>query len=65
MKTSTMKTSIIQAKRRRARKGFISAPTLEQLKMTPSEMARMDQLLEWQKRSEKSTIILGVPMEHQ
>ncbi len=56
-----------KAKRRQvaARKGFTSAPTLEQLKPTPRELARMDELIAWQERSAKSTIVLGVPMEDQ
>jgi hypothetical protein len=41
---------------------FIYAPSCEELKPTPEEAAHFEALLNWQKQSEKSTIILGVPL---
>lgn len=46
-------------------KGFITAPTLEQLLPTNYEKSMLKVLIDWQEQSAKSQIILGVPMEKQ
>jgi len=43
-------------------KGFISAPTAKELQLTEAEQQWFNDLHEWQKRSAKSKIILGKPM---
>ena len=46
-------------------KGFISAPTLDQLQPTPEEQQLLRELLEWQEQSAKSHYILGGSVECQ
>jgi hypothetical protein len=44
-------------------RGFVSAPTLEELKPTPREAALLDTLWSWQEKSAKSRIVLGQPLK--
>lgn len=41
---------------------FISAPSCDDLKLSDEEVHHLQSLLDWQKRSETSPIILGVPL---
>jgi len=43
-------------------RGFISVPTLDQLKPTPREKALLKMLWDWQEASAKSTLVLGKPL---
>lgn len=46
-------------------RGFISAPTREQLLPTPRESALLEQLWRWHEQSAKSQIMMGVPLKDQ
>lgn len=39
-------------------RGFISAPTLKDLKPTPREVALLEELWDWQERSERTVRLL-------
>jgi hypothetical protein len=43
-------------------RGFISAPTPEQLKPTAREVSLLETLWSWQEKSAKSRIVLGQPL---
>ncbi|HXT39017.1 MAG TPA: hypothetical protein VN887_03245 [Candidatus Angelobacter sp.] len=43
-------------------RGFISAPTLEELKPTAREVSLLETLWNWQEKSAKSRIVLGQPL---
>jgi hypothetical protein len=43
-------------------RGFVSAPTLEQLKPTAREVSLLETLWSWQEKSAKSRIVLGQPL---
>jgi hypothetical protein len=42
-------------------RGFISAPTWEDIQPTPAEQAELENLWEWLERSRRSVILLGIP----
>jgi hypothetical protein len=44
-------------------KGFVTAPTLEQLRPTPREASLLETLWSWQEQSAKSRVVLGQPLK--
>lgn len=44
-------------------KGFVTAPTLEQLRPTPREVSLLETLWSWQEQSAKSRVVLGQPLK--
>ena len=49
----------------RLRENFIAIPTAEELKPNPYEIQMLEELVDWQKNSAKSRIVLGVPLYQQ
>lgn len=41
-------------------RGFTKAPTLEELRPTPAERHALELLWEWQERSKRSAVVLGI-----
>lgn len=48
-----------------SRRGFVKAPSLEQLKPTPEERHLLGVLWDWLEHSKRSKLILGVPLNEQ
>lgn len=44
-------------------RGFVTAPTLEQLRPTPREVSLLETLWSWQEQSAKSRVVLGQPLK--
>jgi hypothetical protein len=44
-------------------RGFVTAPSLEELKATPREADLLQTLWSWQEQSAKSRIVLGQPLK--
>lgn len=48
---------------REGKRGFITAPTLDDLKPTPQERYLLEMLWQWQEQSSKSPYRLGEPIK--
>src|SRR5258707_10037530 len=57
------KSAAAHAPQRQPPKGFVTAPTLHQLRPTPREVSLLETLWSWQEQSARSRTVLGQPLK--